>query len=375
MKKSLLKVSFVVSLLLTTAINADGAPQAAPSAPKVDVYVVKETKEAPVSLEYPSRITSAKDVTITARVSGVLEKQLYTEGDLVQKGAAMYKIEPDIYAAEVASKQANLNVATVQLEKAQKDWDRADSLYKEKAISEQDKDSAYFTYLAAKANLDVAKAELRKVQVDLDYTTVRATINGISGMRLVDVGDYVTVGTPLVKITQTDPIYAEFSIPQIRQLKEKYSLKEGSWKNLQGAKLQAILVIDGKEYPEKGSINFIDSSVDNATSTLKARAVFKNKDAKLVAGEFAKLKLVGIVSKDVLAVPQKAVLQNPLGTIVFVVVDGKVAIRPVKIIEASEDKFIVSGVQPKDVVIVNNFFRIKPNTPVTVDKTINAQEK
>lgn len=375
MKYQLTKISLAVSLLFTTALTAKEVTKPATPAPKVDVYVVKEAKEVPVSLEYPSRITSAKDVTITARVSGVLEKQLYTEGSLVSKGTPMYKIEPDIYEAEVASKKADLNVATVQLEKAQKDWERAEGLYSEKAISEQDKDTAYFAYLSAKANVDAARAELQKVQVNLNYTNVRATISGVAGMRMVDEGDYVTVGTALVKLTQTDPIYAEFSIPEISKLKQKYSLANGSWKELQKAKLQAVLVIDGKEYEENGRIDFIDTRVDNATSTLKARAVFKNKDAKLVAGEFAKLKLIGVISKNVLSVPQKAVLQNPLGTIVFVVVDGKVAVRPVKIIEASGDKFIVSGVQPKDVVIVNNFFRIKPNTPVSIDKTINAQEK
>ncbi|QOP41131.1 efflux RND transporter periplasmic adaptor subunit [Sulfurimonas marina] len=375
MKYQLTKISLAVSLLFTTALTAKETTNPAAAAPKVDVYVVKKAKEAPVSLEYPSRITSAKDVTITARVSGVLEKQLYTEGSLVSKGTPMYKIEPDIYEAEVASKKADLNVATVQFEKAQKDWERAEGLYSEKAISEQDKDTAYFAYLSAKANVDAAHAELQKVQVNLNYTNVRATISGVTGMRMVDEGDYVTVGTALVKLTQTDPIYAEFSIPEISKLKQKYSLANGSWKELQKAKLQAVLVIDGKEYEENGRIDFIDTRVDNATSTLKARAVFKNKDAKLVAGEFAKLKLIGVVSKNVLFVPQKSVLQNPLGTIVFVVVDGKVAVRPVKIIEASGDKFIVSGVQPKDVVIVNNFFRIKPNTPVSIDKTINAQEK
>ncbi|WP_304543382.1 efflux RND transporter periplasmic adaptor subunit [Sulfurimonas microaerophilic] len=375
MKYQLTKVSLAVSLLFATALTAQEATKPAAPAPKVDVYVVKEAKEAPVSLEYPARITSAKEVTITARVSGVLEKQLYTEGSKLSKGTPMYKIEPDIYEAEVASKKADLNVATVQLEKAQKDWERAEGLYSEKAISEQDKDTAYFAFLSAKANVDTARAELQKVQVNLNYTNVVATINGVAGMRMVDAGDYVTVGTPLVKLTQTDPLYAEFSIPEISKLKQKYSLVNGSWKELQNAKLQALLVVDGKEYAEKGRIDFIDTSVDNATSTLKARAVFKNKDAQLIAGEFAKLKLIGIVSKNVLFVPQKAVLQNPLGTIVFVVVDGKVAVRPVKIIEASGDKFIVSGVQPKDVVIVNNFFRIKPNSPVTVDKTINSQEK
>ncbi|WP_428738766.1 efflux RND transporter periplasmic adaptor subunit [Sulfurimonas sp.] len=374
MSKGFIKLSLITTLLFSSALFAQEQQQA-PAAPKVDVYIVKEVKQAPVSLEYPARIQSLKEVTITARVSGVLEKQLYTEGTKLSKGSPMYKIEPTIYAADVAAKKANLSVAEATLDKAQKDWERAKGLYEEKAISEQDKDTVYFAYVSAKANVNVAQAELDKVQVNLDYTDVKSTINGVAGIKLIDIGDYVTIGTPLVKITQLDPIYAEFSIPNINNIKEKYALKYGSFKDLQDAKLKAVLIVDGKEYEQEGQIDYVASHVDSATSTLKARAIFKNPDAKLIAGEFAKIKIVGVVSNNVISVPQKAVLQNPLGTIVFVVVDGKVAIRPVKIIEASGDKFIVQGVAPKDVVIVNNFFRIKPNSPVTIDKTINAQEK
>lgn len=375
MSKSFIKLSLITTLLFSSAVFAQEQQKQAPMAPKVDVYVVKEVKQAPVSLEYPARIQSLKEVTITARVSGVLEKQVYAEGAKLSKNDLMYKIEPTIYEADVAAKKANLSVVTAMYEKAQKDWERARGLYEEKAISEQDKDTVYFAYVTAKANVDVARAELDKVQVNLDYTDVKSTINGVAGMKLVDVGDYVTIGTPLVKMTQIDPIYAEFSIPNINNIKEKYALKYGSFKDLQDAKLKAVLIVDGKEYPQEGEIDYVASHIDSATSTLKARAIFRNKDAKLLAGEFAKIKIVGVVSNNVLSVPQKAVLQNPLGTIVFVVVDGKVAIRPVKIIEASDDKFIVQGVQPKDVVIVNNFFRVKPNAPVIIDKTINAQEK
>lgn len=375
MSKGFLKVSLISTTLFFSSVLFAQEQQQVPMAPKVDVYIVKEQKQAPVSLEYPARIQSLKEITITARVSGVLEKQFYKEGAKLLRGAPMYKIEPTIYEADVAAKKANLSVVTAMYEKAQKDWDRARGLYEEKAISEQDKDTVYFAYVTAKANVDVARAELDKVQVNLDYTDVKSTINGVAGMKLVDVGDYVSVGTPLVKMTQIDPIYAEFSIPNINKIKEKYALKYGSFKDLQDAKLKAILVVDGKEYEQEGRIDYVASHVDSATATLKARAVFKNPNAKLIAGEFAKIKIIGVVSNNVLSVPQKAVLQNPLGTIVFVVVDGKVAIKPVKIIEASGDKFIVQGVQPKDVVIVNNFFRIKPNTLVTIDKTINAQEK
>ena len=359
------------SVVLGTSLFAQDAKPAQRPAPKVDVYVVEEAKDTPVSLEYPARINSVKNVTITARVSGVLEKKYYVEGATVHKDDLLYKIEPDVYKAAYNSAKATLELESAKMQKAKKDWERAEGLYKDKAISEQDKDSAYFAYETAKASVNVAKAELKKVSVDMNYTEVKATINGVAGMKKIDVGDYVKEGDALLSITQTNPIFADFSIPDINSLKRKYKLVNGSWSNIQGAGLKASLIVDGKVYEELGKIDFIDTNVDAATSTLKARAIFDNSMAELIAGQFAKIKIIGVVSKHVISVPQKAVLQNPLGTIVFVVVDGKVGVRPVKILDTAGQNFVVSGVKPKDVVVVNNFFRVKPGAPVVIDKTIN----
>lgn len=359
------------SVAFGTSLLAQEAKPTARPAPKVDVYIVPEPKDTQVSLEYPARINSVKNVTITARVSGVLEKKYYVEGATVHKGDLLYKIEPDVYKAAFNSAQATLDLENAKMQKAQKDWKRAEGLYKDKAISEQDKDSAYFAYETAKASVNVAKAELKKVSVDMNYTEVKATINGVAGMKQIDVGDYVKEGSALLSITQTNPIFADFSIPDINSLKRKYELEKGSWSNMQGAGLKASLIVDGKPYEGLGDIDFIDANVDAATSTLKARAIFENNSAQLIAGQFAKIKIIGVISKQVISVPQKAVLQNPLGTTVFVVVDGKASVKPVKILDTAGQNFVVSGVKPKEVVVVNNFFRIKPGASVTIDKTIN----
>lgn len=368
--KYIFKVALIGTVISSNLLFANDAKPAM-SAPKVDVFVVKEAKDTPINLEYPARITSVKNVTVMARISGVLQKKYYTEGASVHKGDLLYKIEPDVYQAALNSAQATLDLQNAQLQKAVNDWYRADGLYKDKAISEQDKDTAFFAYETAKANVNVAKAELKRVAVDMGYTEVKATIDGVSGIKQVDVGDFVKEGTPLVSITQTNPIFAEFSIPNINSLKQKYQLANGSWSNMQGAGLKASLIVDGKPYTKTGKVDFIGTNVDLETSTLKARAVFENPNLQLISGQFAKVKIIGVISKGSISVPQKAVLQNPLGTVVFLVVDGKATVRPVKILDSADQNFIVSGVNPKDVVVVNNFFRIKPGAPVTIDKTIN----
>ena len=360
----------IVSTLLCSVGVAAEAP-AAMAPPKVDVYIVGTPQDMQIPLEYPARITSVKDVTITARVTGVLQKKYYTEGKSVHKGDLLYKIEPDTYEASVESAKASLELENAKLDKAQKDWDRADGLYKDKAISDQEKDSAFYAYQTAKASTNVAKAALHKASVDLGYTNVHATISGMTGMKMVNVGDLVKEGTSLVMITQTNPIYVEFSIPNINVIKQKYQLLKGNWSHIQGANLKASLMVDGKPYTTLGKVDFVDSHVDRSTSTLKARAVFDNASLGLLSGNFAKVRIMGIISKNIITIPQKAVLQNPLGTTVFVVVNKKIVAKPVKILDAVDQNFVVEGVSSKDVIVVNNFFRIKPGDSVIIDKTIN----
>lgn len=372
--KTLIQTLLLGVLLSATPLMAQQKMKKVTHIQKVDVYIVAKPQDIPINLEYSARITPVKDITITARVSGILQKKYFTEGASVQQGKILYKVEPGIYAADVNNAKATLNFATSQFEKTKKNWERAKGLYTDKATSEQDKDDAYFAFTSAKANKDAAEAQLEKSMVILGYTNVNATISGVAGIKIVDVGDYVKEGTPLLTITQTNPIYAEFSIPDINALKQKYMLVKGSWANLQAANLKAVLMVNGKEYDKKGKVNFVDVKVNQNTSTLKMRAVFENESAKLIAGQFTKIKVFGIISKNVLVVPQKAVLQNPLGTIVFIVNQGKVSVKPVKILNTIGQNFIVSGIKAGEKVVINNFFRIKPGAPVSIDKIINKQE-
>ena len=127
-----------------------------------------------------------------------------------------------------------------------------------------------------------------------------------------------------------------------------------------------------QKYKEVGVVDYLSSSLDAKTGSLKARASFKNANNELLPNQFVKISLLGLTRANVIKVPQKAVLQNPLGTVVFVVEDGKAVTRPVKIGETSENEFVIdSGLKEGDTVIVNNFFRIKNGAPVKVDKVIN----
>jgi len=225
-----------------------------------------------------------------------------------------------------------------------------------------DKYDAYkYGFLMAKARVSAAKAKLRLSEINLGYTKVRATISGYTGLKLIDVGNLVKPGTPLVKITQVNPIYAEFSVPDVDYLnKIKYLLQ-----------IKIHLILNGKEYKNEGKLDFKDVNIDEGTSTVKLRAIFTNKKRELMPGEFVRVKISGILAHSIIKIPQKALLQNALAKIVYVVKNGRVTVVPVKIVETVGNYFIVKGrLKQNDLVIIDNFFKIRPGMLVKVDKII-----
>lgn len=367
--------TLIVSLsclwLATHAMAQEPAKQQ-PPAPSVDVFKISAPKEEALVFEYPAKTLSSQTVLVKARANGLLQKKFFTEGQRVKEGDMLYAIEKESYEAAHNLAKANVSSLEVNVQKTQKEWERLKGLYENGASSEQEKDSAYFAYESAKASLNGAKASLQNATINLDRTLIKAPASGVVGMKQVDVGALVSDGTALVEITQTDPLHVEFSIPDIDVMKQKYNIKNGKWSNPTDGKLKASLSVGTQKYKEVGVVDYLSSSLDAKTGSLKARASFKNTNNELLPNQFVKVSLLGLTRANVIKVPQKAVLQNPLGTVVFVVEDGKAVTRPVKIGETSENEFVIdSGLKEGDTVIVNNFFRIKNGAPVKIDKVIN----
>lgn len=351
------------------------APKSAPM-PAVDVFKVMAPKEEPLVFTYPAKTISSQSATIKARANGILQKKFFNEGDVVKEGDVLYKIESDSYEAAYNLAKANASALNVQVQKSAKEWERIKSLYEGGASSEQEKDNAYWAHESAKASYESAKASLQIATINLERTSVKATLSGVVGMKLADIGALVSDGTPLVEITQINPLHVEFSIPDIDVMKQKYAIKNGKWSNPTEGKLKASLSVGDIKYKELGVVDFMDSSLNAKTGSLKARATFKNPSSELLPNQFVKVSLQGLTRNNIIKIPQKAVLQNPLGTVVFVVDEGKAMVRPVKVGETSENDFVIeSGLKEGDVVIVNNFFKIKASAPVKVDKVINQEAK
>lgn len=357
------------ALAVIGGIAAYGANQQPAGAtmppPKVDVYAVTGAEAVGVRFEYPARLSAYRSTTVTARVNGVLQEKYYTEGAFVAKGSPMYRIEPDTYSAAVEAAAAAVELKSATLANAKREWDRVENLYRNNAISTKEYDAALSAYEVAKADLSSAKAQLKSSKINLGYTRVVAPIGGIAGMKQIDVGNVVNAGTPLVSLTQIDPIYAEFSIPDSDMQKSGSSLRR-----LAGTSaLKAVLTYEGKSY--SGTVDFVAPQISTTNGSVKVRARLSNSDNTLMPGAFGRIAIAGVQSAPVIKVPQKAVLQNKQGTIVMVVDNGRVGIRPIRLGKKAGEYFIIEdGLKGGETVIVNNFFHIQPGAPVTIDKTV-----
>lgn len=374
MKKLTRKVSIlaVSALTVPTLLFSAGKPaggQLPP--PKADIYVVPKPSDLKMNLKYPAQIKSFQTAEVYARALGVLEEKLFTEGQKINKGDILFKIEDDTYQAKVEASKASVEMSKATLNNATRNWQRIKNLYASKAVSVEQRDTALSNYENATAALALAKANLKQAQIDLAHTKVEAPISGIAGLKQVDVGNLVQSNgtTKLVTITQNDKVYIDFSMP----LSDYKNIQSGLWNIPSDKKIGVTIALNGKPIKESGKVDFIDANIDQKTSTVKMRAIVDNPNHTLTPGNFIRVTLNGIVQKNVITIPQKALLQNPMGTIVFVEQNGVAGIRPVVPGKESGDKYIVAGgmVKSGDRVIVNNFFRVKPGQPLTVDKIIN----
>ncbi len=365
-------ITLVIFLLFVSCSSKKDTSSTATSL-LVTAFKVPEPKNLPVELQYPGKTKSISKVTITARITGFLEKMYFKEGEWVKKGTLLFLIEPDVYQAEYESAKAQLERAKAQLEKAERDWKRIKSSFEDRVVSEEERDRALFSYQSALAEFKNAQARLKQAEINLKYTKVLATTSGIVGERLVDIGNLVNPGTPLVTITEIDPIYVEFSFPDKDLLKlEGEALKEGFHK-LKGLKVE-LLLENGEVYSRKGYIDFVDAVIDEKTSSIKARAVFPNPERKLLPGQFVRIKVKGLTRPKAIVVPQKAVMQTPLGTTVYVVEKERAVSKIIKVGEKTGEYFIVEeGLKPGELVILDQLMKLRPDTLVKIEKIVEEK--
>ena len=335
---------------------------------KVATFQVK-ANDISVSVEYPAKIKSMQQVNVVARVNGILEKKNFIEGNFVKEGELLYQIDSTRYEALMQEALADVEVKTATLKQATREWERIKILFEQDSTSQKERDSALSAYETAQASLKASQANLKKAQIDFGYTKVKAPISGLTSLNAQDLGSYVgstTESMNLTTITQMNPIYVEFSLPDIELFKKRFIMNNGNWNNISQAKLAVSLNFsDDSVYEQKGTLDFIDSFVDNETSTVKARATFVNPKNDLIPGLFVRVKIDGLVYKNAINIPQIAVLQDATGAFVYIAKENQAVKTPVKIGNIVNDTYIIdSGLNGGDIVITNNLTKLKPGSSI-----------
>jgi len=333
----------------------------APAAIPVSV-VAAEKKPVSKSLDFVGRVEAIQRVEVKARVTGYLEKVDFKEGDLVKQGAALYTIEKGLFEAAVgqaegaqAKSKAAKTLTEVQLQ-------RAEELLQKQAGTQVARDQAKAADESAEGSLLVDDANLKTAKINLGYTDITSPIDGKVGKTNVTVGNVVGPDTgPLTVIVSQDPMYVSFPVSQRDFLRAQEVQNKV---DITGIKAM-LKFSDGTSYKHDGKINFVDVQVNQATDTILVRATFPNPDYALVDGQLVRVLLESGTTEEKIVIPQAALISDQEGTYVFVVDDGKAAVRRVKTAGASGTGMIIEqGLTVGDQVVVEGGQSLRPGVAV-----------
>lgn len=357
-------LALAAGLLLSACGQDEAAQQQAgggETPPQPKPVTTLAPQDIPLDKSYPAQLRSDTEVTLVARVTGVLEERLFEPGDIVEKGDSLFAIEPDVYQATVSQREADLASARAELQRARRDANRFQELLRQNSVSRQQADQAQADLNVARASVAQAEAALASARIDLDYADVTAPVGGAISLSEVNVGNLVSSGTELATITPVDPLEVRFQLPQ----QDAFTLRRQLGDH-EPDEIAASLSLPGGQGTLEGHLEFLGSRVDEQTSTVQAKASFDNPEGEVLPGQFVRVRLEGLKRFDVLAVPEIAVGQGLMGPQVFVLDEDNVArARTVELGElAGPWQILNGGVEPGDRVMVGDPAGIQPGTPI-----------
>ena len=358
--------------LVLFALLAGCEPKAQPPGPPPPAVTVitAEPRQVAVTYEYVGQTAGYREVEVRARVTGIVQRRNYKEGNPVKRGESLFTIDPEPFRVAVARAEADLGVTQARLEQARRDVARLKPVLEAKAVSQKELDDAMSAARIAEAEVKSAQARLNEAKLNVGYTRVESPISGVSSRAAVSEGTLVSgPNVLLTTVTQIDPMYVIFGIPDREYLAIRRDVEAGRLKLPAGNRFKTtVKLADGSIYAKSGDMNFTDVRVNSQTGTSEARAEFANAQHQLRAGEFVRVVLEGAVRPSAIVVPQRAVLEGPKDKFVYVVnAESKVEPRPVQVGEWAGDGWIIeSGLKAGDRVVVDGVMKIGPGAPVQV---------
>jgi membrane fusion protein, multidrug efflux system len=349
--------------LLGWAIYISLFPPKPKTPPPPPVIVQKVTQaDLPVVEHQIGTVVSNATVQVTARVTGELLKAYFTEGQMVHKGDLLFQIDPGPYQAAYNNAAATLATTKVKAE-------RYAALLAQKAVAPQDADDAKAAYLVAKANVDAAK-------LNVDYTQIRAPIDGKTGPIMIQPGNQITAsGTSSMGVTTTATTNAALvTITQLTPIKISFSLPQTDLPAIQrhmGPQGMPVTLIQQGAGPDDkpltARVDFVGNQVSDTTGTIELRATFGNENYTLVPGQLVDVGVTLDALKGVLTVPHDAVNLGPSTSFIYVVKGGKAVMVPVQVLHDDAVTAAIKGnVKAGDTVIVDGQLKVVPGKPVRI---------
>lgn len=322
-----------------------------------------EKKQITPEADFVAKIESKDSVGLRARVTGFLQERLFKEGDLVQKDQPLFLIEKVNFEANVREAEANYARAAAQSKNAKAQYERSKTLFKTKDVSESKLDEAQAAYESAEAEVAQMKAKLDLAKKDLEYTQITAPMTGKIGESKFSVGELIGPDSGvLATLVTIDPMDAVFSVSENQLLMLQTLFKDNPDVTV------TFLTANGKEYPEKGEISFVDVTLDEAMNTLKLKASFPNPENRLISGQYGRVVLKSTSAISQIVIPQRAVQRDMNNSYVYVITpQNTIEKRIIK--EGTElpgfEVIIDSGLQAGESIVIDGFQKISAQSIVT----------
>lgn len=361
-------LAIAIMALLMFCGCSKSEPTGAMSRPPSPVLVAKAVaKTVPNQLHEIGNVEAFATVNVKSRVEGELVAIHFHEGDLVAKGQLLFTLDSRPFAAALKLAQANLAKDQAQLVKAETDEKRYSFLLQESVGSREQYDQAHAAAAALRATAIADQAAIETARLNLEYSQIRSPLDGRTGNLQSHIGDMIKADAdkPMVTITQVQPIYVTFSVPE----GELPAVRM----NLETHRLEVDAAIpNSPETPEHGVLAFIDNTVDKTTGTILLKGLFQNENRRLWPGEFVNVTLTLNQIRNAVLVPSQAVQTGQSGSFVFVVDNQMQAhLRPIVAgAQIGGDTVIERGVEAGETVVTDGQMLLAPGARVKIRSTL-----
>jgi len=365
--KNLTVLSLVFATLAAAGCTSGEAQDAPGSPPAPDVTAARVLfDEVRDWAEFTGRLEPVEHVDVRPRVGGYVESVDFNEGTFVEQGDPLFRIDPRPFRAEVERLRAERRRAAAELALARTYAERAERLFAQNATSREELEQLAADAAVAEAELASVVASLEAAELNLSFTAVTAPISGRVSRAIVTAGNLVEPSTVLTTLVSTSPVYAYFDIDEQTYLKSVIP---------NGTTDVYVGLIDEEGYPHRARLDFVDNRVDADHGTIRARAELDNPDGRFTPGLFARIRLVSPHAFAAAFVDDRAIGTDLGRKFVYVIDDHNVvqyrAVETDRIIDGL--RIVTSGLEPKDIVIVNGLQRVRPG--VTVAATEVAMDR